>query len=79
VGGQKNRIPIEMRTVKTRLMGFQMGTRSPLGIGLETMCITFWQRLCLHCIHAGDFVGVAEFKMDRGMNAAEKISRQSTI
>lgn len=45
---QKTRMLIGMQTVKDRLRRFQIGTVTLLEVGLEGICVTFWQRPCLH-------------------------------
>jgi hypothetical protein len=30
------------------LLGFQVGIRTPLEMGLEAICVPFWQITCLH-------------------------------
>jgi hypothetical protein len=44
IAAQETRMLIGIWRVKAILMRFQMGRRTPLGNGLEAMCITFWQR-----------------------------------
>jgi hypothetical protein len=44
---QKTRILIGLQMVEARFMKFQMGIRTVLGIELEAILVTFWQRICL--------------------------------
>jgi hypothetical protein len=52
VGAQKSRMAIEKQIVKTVLIRFQAEMRIPLIIGLKTIHVALWQRICSHCVHA---------------------------
>jgi hypothetical protein len=46
VGTQKTSMPIVMQTVMDRLLRFQMGRVTVLGIRVDTTDVTFCQRIC---------------------------------
>jgi hypothetical protein len=52
MGAQKTRMQIGLCNVKTVLIRFQMGARTLVEFGLEAKHATFWQRNCLHFVHA---------------------------
>lgn len=71
------RIRIGMWTVKDRLTGFQLGRRTPWGIGLKTIPNVFWERIYLHFVH----VLRLGIKSNKIINLAEEIqcSRDHSI
>jgi hypothetical protein len=48
-------VPTGIQIIKTVLMRFQMGTRTPSGIELEAIPATFWQIIYLHFVHTLTF------------------------
>jgi hypothetical protein len=51
-GNSKDRMLIEMWRVKTVFMKFQMGRRTLLGIRVEAIHATLWQRAYVYFVHA---------------------------
>lgn len=49
----KTKMSMEMQTRNRpgRLRKFQLGTRVPLATGLDSMCVTLWQKVLLYFAH----------------------------
>lgn len=56
-----------------------MGTGIPLAVGLETMCIIPWQKICLNFAHVLRFLQETEIKALGLINIAEEISKQPNV
>lgn len=64
-----------MRTAKAVLAGFQVERRTPLGIRLEAIPVTFGQRICLRL----EDLSEAEFKRQGLISSAEQVPQQNSI
>jgi hypothetical protein len=74
VEAQKTEVPIEMQTVKIKLIKFQMGTRAPLGHS----CYILAKNLSTFC-QCPETSNEAEFKSNGLINLMEEISVFRTI